>query len=342
MRVASTRASAIFVLIAILPLYCSRGATAADQDFYRGKTLTIVVGSTSGGAYDAYGRLLARYLVRHLPGSPLAVVQDLPGAGSLTAVRYLTANAPTDGTVIATFNPGLIMQSIVSPDTVKFNFANLYWLGGITHEFRACFAWYTTGLKSWKDIILSDRFVMGAASIGTGAYINGAVMRNIFGIKVRQIEGYPGSAEQRLAVERGELDGGCSEWNALPEDWIRKNEIYPLVRWLKEVPDGFPRDVPYIVDLATSPDDKTILTTLATPSELGNPFAISRLVPRDRRQMLRAAFEETMTDRDFLADAAAQKMPVQPTSGAAAEFLVDNIYKAATPDLIEKTKNAMK
>jgi tripartite-type tricarboxylate transporter receptor subunit TctC len=340
MRGVSTPALALLALAATL-IFSWSGA-AADENFYRGKTLTIVVGSSPGGAYDAYGRLLARYLARHLAGSPNIIVQDMPGAGSLTAVRYLDTNAPTDGTVIASFNPGLITQSIISPETVKLNFGNLYWLGGITHEFRVCYAWHTTGVKTWEELVAADHFVMGAAGIGTGAYLDGAALRNVFGIKLRQIGGYPGSTEERLAIERGELDGACSEWNALPADWIRDGKIFPLVRWLRETPDGFPKDVPYVVDLVASADDKTILTTLASPSEVGNPFAVSRQVPSDRRQMLREAFAATMADKDFLAEAARQNMPVEPSAGAAAQVLVDSIYKSATPELAGKIKNAMK
>jgi tripartite-type tricarboxylate transporter receptor subunit TctC len=319
-------------------------AAKADSvaDFYRGKTLTIVVGSSPGGAYDAYGRLLARHIGQHIPGAPNVIVQDMPGAGSLTAARYLEVNAPTDGTAIVSFNPGLITQSIVSPETVKLKFSHLYWLGGITHEFRVCYAWHTTGVKTWKDLVAADHFVVGAAGIGTGAYLDGAVLRNLFGIKLKQIGGYPGSTEERLAIERGELDGACSEWNALPTDWIGSGKIHPFVRWLKETPAGFPSGVPYVVDLATSADDKTILSALAEPSEVGNPFAASRKVPRDRLETLRAAFAATMNDPDFLADAAHQQMPVEVTSGADAQKLVAAIYAAATPDMVEKTKNAMK
>ena len=341
MRRTFAQAFALLALVAALGLSWPRRSDAAD-DFYRGKTLTIVVGSSPGGAYDAYGRLLARHLAQHLPGTPTIIVQDMPGAGSLTAARYLDANAPTDGTAIVSFNPGLITQSIVSPETVKLKFNDLYWLGGITHEFRVCYAWHTTGVKTWNDLMAADHFVVGAAGIGTGAYLDGAVLRNVFGIKLKQIGGYPGSTEERLAIERGELDGACSEWNALPADWIRDGKIFAFVRWLKEAPAGFPKDVPYVVDLATSSDDRAILTALAAPSEVGNPFAVSRQVPRERVEMLRAAFAATMKDKDFLADAAQQKMPVEVTNGEDAQRIVADIYQSASPQIVEKIKSALK
>src|SRR5262249_54103608 len=255
---------------------------------------------------------------------------------------YLDTNAPTDGTSIVSFNPGLITQSIVSPETVKLKFSDLYWLGAITHEFRVCYAWHTTGVRNWKDLVAADHFFMGGVGPGTSEYLDIAILRNVFGIRIKQIGGYAGAAQERLAIERRELDGACSEWNALPADWIRDRKIIPFVRWLREAPDDFPADVPYIVDLVTQADDRTTLASLATPHELGNPFAASRKAPRERLEHLRKAFLETMADREFLRDAEAQKMPVQPTSGADAQNLVNAIYEAATPEFVEKARNAVK
>ena len=341
-RERAQQAMLVVGLVAALACISPRNATAANDVFYSGKTLTIVVGSAPGGAYDAYARLLARYLGRHIPGSPDVVVKNMPGAGSLTALRYLDTNAPTDGTFIVTFNPGLITQSIVSPETVKLKFSDLYWLGGITHEFRVCYGWHTTSVKNWRDLAAADHFFMGGVGVGTSEYLNVAILRNVFGVKIKQIGGYAGSAQERLAIERGELDGACSEWDALPADWIRDGKIIPFVRWRREAPDGFPADVPYIVDLATSADDQTTLASFATPSELGNPFAASRKVPQERLEILRKAFLETMADKEFLDAAAAKKMPVEPTDGADAQNLVNAIYEKATPALVEKARNAMK
>lgn len=327
---------------AALTGFATRGTIAANDDFYRDKTLTIVVGAAAGGAYDAYGRLLARHIGHHIPGNPAVLVQNMPGAGGLPALRYLETNAPLDGTVIASFNAGLITQSIVSPDTVSLRFSDLYWIGGITHEFRICYAWHTTGLKNWNDLVAADHFIMGGVAVGTAEYMNGSLLRNIFGLKIKQIGGYAGSAQERLAIERGELDGACSEWNALPDDWIRDRKVYPLVRWLKQVPADFHADVPYVVDLAASMDDKSTLSSLTRPSELGNPFAASRKAPPQRLEILRRAFAATMKDKSFLDDAFSQKMPVEPTDGLEAQSVVASIYQEATTEHVEKARNAMR
>src|SRR5207244_7623617 len=166
------------------------------------KSLTIVVGSTPGGGYDTYARVLARHMGRHLPAQPGIIVQNMPGASSLKAVQYLDANALKDGSVIAAFNPGLITESLLNAEKVRFKFAEVAWIGSITRDLRACYAWGATGIKSWADLKKAKRFNMGAPAPGTSSFINAAVLKNLFGIAVRQVTGYAGSPEQRLAIER--------------------------------------------------------------------------------------------------------------------------------------------
>lgn len=315
---------------------------AAESDFYRGKTLTVIVGSAVGGAYDQYARLFARHIVQHLPGTPAYIVQNMPGAGSVTAVRYIDVNAPKDGTAVVSFNSTLLTSSLTAPEMVKMKFTDVAWVGAMTHEFRVCYAWHTTGLKTWDDLVAAKEFIVGATGTGTAAYVNGAILRNLMGVKVRQILGYAGSAQQRIAVERGEMEGGCSEWNAMPENWIQERKIYPLVRWLPEAPAGFDPSVPYIGDLAKTDEAKAIIEMLGAPGELGNPFVMSKQVPADRLAIMRAAFEEMMTDKTLLAEAEKLKMPIEPTFAAEAERITAKIYADATPELIAKAKEAMK
>ena len=328
-------------LAAALTTALSPGAGAAD-DFYRDKTLTVVVGSSAGGAYDLYARLLSRHLSRHIPGAPSIVVQTILGAGGLTGLRYLDGSGAGDGTVLATFNAGLINQAMLAPDTTRLDFNELNWIGGLTHEFRVCYGWHAKGLRNWSEFAAVKAFNIGAVGVGTAEYLNGRILMNVFGLKLNQIGGYPGSADERVAIERGELDGQCAEWNAVPEDWIRDGKAVPYVRWLKEAPAGFPAEVPFIVDLAPRPEDKATLAAFAAPSELGNPFVVSKRVPRERVELLRKAFSEMATDPQFLADASSKKMPIEPTAGAAAQKFVSEIYKAATPQGLERMRDAVK
>jgi hypothetical protein len=212
----------------------------------------------------------------------------------------------------------------------------------MTHEFRACYAWYTKPIKNWDDMVAAKEFVLGATGTGTGSYVNGAILHNLFGIHIRQVLGYPGAAQQRLAVERGELQGACSEWNAIPANWIEGKKINPVVKWIKDSPADFDYPgAPYIGDKAPNAEAKAIIDMLGAPSELGNPFMASKQVPADRLAMLRAAFDKMVQDKDLKAELAKTKQPLEPTSAADAEKIVETIYKSATPALTAKAKAAM-
>ena len=209
--------------LAICP--APRHALAAEDEFYKGKTVTLVVGYSAGGGYDQYARALARHLGSHIPGNPSVLVQNMPGAASLTAVRYLDANAPKDGTVITTFDPGLITESFASPEIFKVRFSDYQWVGTMLRDIRICYAWGATGIKTWDDMMKRKEFLIGTTAKGSNAYVNGAILRKIFNAPVRQIAGYPGSNEQRLALERGELEGNCGSWSAMPQDWVVQRQV---------------------------------------------------------------------------------------------------------------------
>lgn len=315
-------------------------ASAQPSPFYEGKTITIVVGYSPAGGYDNYARMLARHVGRHIPGSPNVIVANMPGAATLTAVRYLDATAPQDGTVITMFDPGLITESIAMPDTMKVKFSGYRWIGTMLRDIRVCYAWAATGIKNWQDMMARRQFLIGTTAKGSQAYVNGAILRKVFNAPVRQIAGYPGSAEQRLALERGELEGNCASWSAIPPDWIAEHKISPLVRFSPKHPADMPAEVPYVVDLANAKADKDVLTILAAPGELGRPFIVAKAVPAERVRILRAAFEATLRDEAFLADAQKQSLPVDPVTGEEAENIIAGIY-AAPPDLAKKVKDVL-
>src|SRR5262249_20848990 len=153
------------------------------------------------------------------------IVQNMPGAGSLTAVRHLNAVAAKDGSVITAFNPGVITDSLTNPERIKVKFTDVAWLGSITRDVRVCYAWHTAPIKSWDDLAKGGEFIMGATGTNTSNYVNGAVLRKLFGLNVKQITGFPGSNEMRLGIERGELHGDCGSWSSITPDWIRRNRI---------------------------------------------------------------------------------------------------------------------
>ncbi len=317
-----------------------RHALAAEDEFYKGKTVTLVVGYSVGGGYDQYARALARHLGSRIPGNPSVLVQNMPGAASLTAVRYLDSNAPRDGTVITTFDPGLITESFASPEIFKIRFSEYQWVGTMLRDIRICYAWGATGIKTWDDMMKRKEFLIGTTAKGSNAYVNGAILRKIFNAPVRQIAGYPGSNEQRLALERGELEGNCGSWSAMPQDWLVHDKFNPLVRFSPKRPPDMPESVPFISDLATTVEQKDLLAVLNASAELGRPFIVAKAVPPQRVNVLRNAFRAALDDPAFRMEAQAQSLPLDPVPGEEAAAIVGKIY-SASPELARKVKDVL-
>jgi len=339
MKVAAPLRAFSVTLALVLSSTATQRAAAQDA-FFKGKTVSIVVGYSAGGGYDQYARLVARHLGRHIPGNPNVIVQNMPGAASMTSVRHLDANAAKDGTVITTFDPGLILESFAAPDVVKAKFSDYQWIGTLLRDIRICYASTASGVRTWDDMMNRKEFLIGNTARGSNAYVNGAILRKVFHAPVRQISGYPGSNEQRLALERGELEGNCGSWSAIPQDWIVNHRIDALVRFSPKRPPDMPASVPYVLDLARTQEQKDILPILNGPGELGRPFIVAKPVPADRVATLRAAFEAILKDEAFLGEAQKQNLPLDPVTGEEAESVIATIY-AAPPDMAKKVKDVL-
>jgi tripartite-type tricarboxylate transporter receptor subunit TctC len=313
-------------------------ATAQDvASFYKGKTIRIIVGFTPGGGYDIYARALARHYGRHIPGNPTVVVQNMPGAASLKSVQYLSAGAPADGTLITTFNPGLITQSLTAPEKVSVKFLDYAWIGNVSEDFRVCFTWNGTGIKNWQDFLARDKVTFGNTGVGTSAYIDDRMLSDLFGVKLHAVMGYPGSADKRVAIERGELDGDCGSWTSMPEDWLRDKKVTMLIRFSRQLVPGMPADLLYAGDLLADPKKKQTLNLLTAGAVVGRPYIAPRAVPADRLAALRAAFDATMKDSEFLADSAKQRLLVTPMTGAEVEGFIKELYQTP-PDVVAAAK----
>jgi tripartite-type tricarboxylate transporter receptor subunit TctC len=304
--------------------------SASAQDFYKGKTLTIVAAFPPGGGFDLNARLLARHIGHHIAGNPDVIVQNMPGAASLKGVLYLDTTAPRDGSVIAIFNFGQIGDSRMVPEKVKVDFRKFNWIGSISQDLSVCYTWGPLGIKTLAELQRRPMVHMGLTAIGSSSDINQKILREIFKVRLQQVAGYPGSAEERLAIERGELDGDCGAWSSLPPEWVDGRSINPVLRSASLEPPGFPPGVPYAADIAPTPREGDVIRLLTASGQLGRPFIASSLVPTERVALLRRAFDATMQDKEFLADAARLRMPVTPQSGEEALRTVANIY--ATPD----------
>jgi len=328
-------------LLVLLPLvavgFLVVNVPAGAQVFYKGKTVTITVGFSPGGGYDVNARAVARHLSKYIPGNPSVVVQNMPGAGSVTSVRYLDANAAKDGTVMTVFNPGLITQSVVEPEKVNLDFRNVAWVGVVTSDFRVCYGFGPEGVKSWDDMMKRKEFILGATAKGSGNYINGATLRKVFNAPVRQILGFPGSAEQRIAIERGELDGDCGSYSSIPADWIRDHKIHPFVRFTEKRPPEIPESALFINTFARTDEQKQILDVLNAADDVGRPFIMSKQVPADRVTIMRKAFSDTMKDKTFLAEMEKQQLPVIPIIGDDAAAIVAKMMNVS-PQIVAKAK----
>ena len=328
--------SAVFAAFLATTLVALPALARAD-DFYKGKTVTIIVGLTAGGGYDVYARALARFIAKHIPGRPTVIVQNMPGAGSLVAARSLNATQPKDGTVMLTFEPGLITQSVVQPEMVNLDFRKFAWIGVATPTFRVCYGYGPNGVKSWDDMMHRKEFILGAVAKGGSDYINGATLREVFDAPVKQVLGFPGSAEEVLALERGEIDGECGSLSSIPADWLRDGKAHPFVRFTKQRPPEMPESARFIEDFTTTQEQKDLLGVLDAEGEVGRSYVMSGDVPADRIAIMRKAFDDTMKDPAFLAEMERAQLPVHPLSGEEAGQIVAKIT-TVSPAIIAKAK----
>jgi tripartite-type tricarboxylate transporter receptor subunit TctC len=322
------RLRAIAGLGTILLSLAGTAALAQSEDsYFRGRTMTIFVGFAPGGGNDGYARLLARHMGRHIPGSPTIIVENAPGAGSAHAIAAMEAG-PKDGTQLATFSADLINGALLDPEHVKVDFSRYAWLGSTALDDRMCDAWSATGILTWDDLMKAKQFVVGTAAPGSVSYTLGAILKNMFGAPVKFVQGYQSSAEENVAMERGELDGLCATWStSIRPDWIRDKKVN-VVAWF--VPQKAPgtESVPYLVDLAKTDKDKQVLRFLVSVAEIGRPYLMSAQVPPARIALLRKAFDETMTDPVAIADANKVSLPLSAVSGEATAKIVSQIYGA--------------
>jgi tripartite-type tricarboxylate transporter receptor subunit TctC len=313
---------------------------AALSDFYKGRTIFVIVGFTPGGGYDLYARLLAQHLGKHIPGHPAVVTQNMPGAGSLKAVNYLYSVAPKDGTVIGTFG----REQIVAPlfGQANFDAAKLSWLGSMTKEVSVCISWYKSPIKSWSDV-MTRQFTVGGSAAGADPDNFTKLYKNVFGAKIRLASGFPGTSDITLAMQRGEVEGLCGfSWSTVKShysSWLRDKKINVLIQTGTKRRLDLP-DVPLAIEFAKTPEQRQILDFVLATQITARPLTAPPGIPAERKAMLRAAFDETMKDPAFLAGAEKLQLEVDPVSGAEVDAVVASLY-AMPKDVIAKAARAL-
>jgi tripartite-type tricarboxylate transporter receptor subunit TctC len=336
------KASLIGAVLAMPLTGAAQAQSNSVADFYRGKTINMIVGYSAGGGYDIYARLIAPYLTKHLPGNPSVVVQNMDGAGSLKATNYLYNVAPKDGTAIGTFGRGLAMEPLIGGAGTQFDATKFTWLASGTNELGVFVVWHTSPIKTWDDM-LTKEFTVGGEGSGSDPDIYAALLKNLFGVKLKLISGYPGTSEVTLALERGEVDGRASwSWSSLKStksNWINDKLVrFPVQLGTVRNPD-LP-DVPTILDFAKTEKQQQIVKLILSRQVMGRPFAAPPGVPEDRKQALRKAFDDSFKDPEFLAEAKKRKMDVNPVSGADIEKLVAEVY-ATPPEIVKEARTVI-
>jgi tripartite-type tricarboxylate transporter receptor subunit TctC len=303
----------------------------AVEDFYSGKTVNLYIGAPSGGGYDIYARLVARHLGAHIPGKPLVVSRNMPGAGGRTSAGHVYNVAAADGLSLNASEQALALEQAIGDHKIPVDMSKFNWIGSPNSDNKVVTTWYTSGVRTIEDAKRQE-VVMGATSNTTSAQYLKA-MNAFIGTRFKIVYGYPGGNEVNLAVEKGEVAGRGSAswaiWKARP-DVLRDHKLNVLVQVGFSKAPELP-EVPLLMDLATNGEDRVILQLLSAPSAIGHPIVTSPEVPKERVDALRAAFDATMRDPAFLAEAKQARLDISPTSGAQLATMVGEILSAPRP-----------
>jgi tripartite-type tricarboxylate transporter receptor subunit TctC len=337
-------------LCALASSTCARQAdaqteTQAIADFYQGRTITVIVGSDVGGGYDLTARTVARHLGRHLPGSPSIIVQNKPGASSIVASNYVYELAPKDGTVIAAVQRPIPLQILFGDTGVRFDVQQIQWIGSTSNEVGVVVAWRTAPQRTVDDLFRSA-MIVGGTGPATDPELIARAMNNVLGTKFKIVSGYRGQSQMALAMEREEIQGSAnwsfSDIDKGHPDWIADGRIRILLQLaLTKSQNPALRDIPFILDIARTEDQRRIFEILMGMKAMGRPYFVAPTVPKDRSDALRTAFMETMRDPHFLADAEKTLGAIDPLSGPAMQKVIASVY-ALPPALVARAREIVK
>ena len=300
-----------------------------------GKGPTMIIGFGPGGGYDMWGRIVGRHIGKYLPGNPSLVMQNMPGAGSYVAASWMYNIAPKDGSVIAIVARDATLGPLTGADGARFDSTKMSWIGTPTTETNVCIANATAAVKTVEDLY-TKQLIIGDTGPGTGTRSYPQALTELLGMKFKIVSGFPSSADVFLAMELGEVDGICESLDSIKSrrpDWIATRKVNVLFQGGAEPNPTV--DAPFVVDLGKTEEQKTAIRFLYAGQGIGRPFVAPPNLPADKLKILRDAFDKTMKDPDFIADAKAQKFEVDPRDGAYLEALIRSIYATPKP-IIDK------
>jgi tripartite-type tricarboxylate transporter receptor subunit TctC len=334
------RLSRLYLAAVALLLWAAWSENGSALDAAANHSISVIVGFSPGGAYDLYARVLAKFMGKYLPAKPTLVVENMPGAGGLKAANYLYQVAPKDGSTFGTFARGVVIGPLFGQgafDATKFS-----WIGSVTDDVNVCLSWHTSQVKTWNDVMTKPFTVAGQGpQADPNVYAN--LVKNLFGAPINVVNGYPGSNEIVLAMERGEVDGVCalsySTARTTLDEKIKSKDINIVfqagLKKAVELPD-----VPLLLDLAGDDRQRAILKLVMGVQGMARPFVAPPGLPQARIEELRTAFAETMNDPAFIAEANRLNLEVNPMPGRDVEALVADLYR--TPrDVVEQARRAI-
>jgi tripartite-type tricarboxylate transporter receptor subunit TctC len=311
-------------------------ATAEDVSF-KGKQITLYVGTSAGGGYDTFTRVIAPHFRQHLPDQPSIVVQNMPGAGSVVLANHLYNIAPKDGTVLGGVNPDVAIDPLMKPKQVKFDPTKMAWIGSALRETNTAIAWYTSPVKSFDDLFKTQLLVAGT---GGATDTFPMFVDALLGVKFKIIDGYPGMQEGTLAMERGEVAGnGGITWASLKAthgDWLRDRKVNVIVQYGLSKHPELPQ-VPWIYDYAKNDDQRAAMNLVFARQEFGRPYVGPPGMAPALVETLRRAFDATMKDPAFLADAKKRKLDIDPITGERVQSIIADLYKTP-PAVVARVK----
>jgi tripartite-type tricarboxylate transporter receptor subunit TctC len=317
-------------LLAIALLVGRAGAGWAE-DFYKGKTIRVIVGQAAGGGYDTYGRLIARHIGKHIPGNPATTAENMEGAGSLISANYIYRQAKPDGLTMVMFNNSLVVQNALGDPRIKIDFRKLGWVGAPSVGVPVCMIMGFTGLKTLDDVVRTKMpLKAGATRAGSAGYDLPLILNETLGTKIEVISGFTGTATTRVALQKREINTFCSQWESMRVtaramlDAQGGDKLIPFViseRW--EDPEV--KDLPLFKDAIKDPKKYVIFRAWAAQMDFQRPFTVAPGTPKDRLAILRKALAATLKDPELLAEAKKSKLVITPVSGEETEKLAEEI-----------------
>jgi len=319
----------------------STGTAQTPAEFYRGKTVDLYIAYSAGGGYDLYARLVARHLGKHIPGNPTVVPKNMEGAGGLRLANWLYQAAPRDGTAIGATSRSVAFEPILGNKGAQYDAGKFTWLGSANDEVSVCVAWHTSGVATFDDLLVKE-LTIGSTGAADDTYQFPRFVNNVLGTKFKIITGYPGGNDVSFALERGEVGGRCGwSWSSIKSirmAWVTEKKMHLLMQFSLAKHADLP-DVPLIMDLAKSDEQRQMFRLIFARQVMGRPFQGPPGVPADRLRALQTAFMDTMKDPEFLAEADRAQFEIRPVAGGAIEQLVAEALR--TPPAVAEKAGAL-